>query len=290
MKPAPFDFLAPNSLSSALEIMDQHGYDAKLLAGGQSLIPAMNFRLIQPMLLVDLNRITELDFIRETDDGGISIGSLTRQRRLERDAIIERVAPLLHETIPYIAHPQIRNRGTIGGTLAHADPAAELPVIMVALDGRFRLKGISGERWVAARDFFEGIFTTSLAPEEILVEVVIPPMKPGTGWSFIEFSRRKGDYALLGVAALLRVDEAGICQEAKLVYLNAGEIPIVAREASSRLVGAKPSPAIFEQVAAYAAEKEISPTGDIHASVPYLRHLARVLTIRALNSALRRVS
>lgn len=290
MKPAPFDFLAPNSLSSALEIMDQHGYDAKLLAGGQSLIPAMNFRLIQPMLLVDLNRITELDFIRETDDGGISIGSLTRQRRLERDAIIERVAPLLHETIPYIAHPQIRNRGTIGGTLAHADPAAELPVIMVALDGRFRLKGISGERWVAARDFFEGIFTTSLAPEEILVEVVIPPMKPGTGWSFIEFSRRKGDYALLGVAALLRVDEAGICQEAKLVYLNAGEIPIVACEASSRLVGAKPSPAIFEQVAAYAAEKEISPTGDIHASVPYLRHLARVLTIRALNSALRRVS
>lgn len=290
MKPAPFEFLAPDSLPSAIEIMDQHGYDAKLLAGGQSLIPAMNFRLVQPTLMVDLNRITELDFVKEAAGGELRIGALTRQSRMERDAVIERLAPLLHETIPHIAHPQIRNRGTLGGTLAHADPAAELPLIMVTLDGRLCLKNASGERWVKATDFFEGIFTTALAPEEILIEVAIPPMKPHTGWSFVEFARRRGDYALLGVAALLALDEGGICREAKLVYLNAGEVPMAASEAAAGLVGERLTPALFEEASAYAADKEISPTGDIHASVPYLKHLARVLTVRALNTAVNRVS
>ena len=162
MKPAPFEYLAPDSLSSALEIMAEHGDDAKLLAGGQSIIPAMNFRLVQPTLLVDLNRLTDLDYIKAGVNGGLRIGALTRLRQLERDPLVASRAPLIYESMHYIAHPQIRNRGTIGGSLVHADPAAELPVFMVALGGRFLVRNNSGERWISTDDCFIGIFTTAL--------------------------------------------------------------------------------------------------------------------------------
>lgn len=284
MKPAPFEYLAPDSLAATVEIMSENGDDAKLLAGGQSLIPAMNFRLIQPMLLVDLNKVSELSYIRSTEEGELRIGAMTRQRLLETDPVIANQAPLIAETMPYIAHPQIRNRGTIGGSLVHADPAAELPVIMVALDGQFLVRNESGERWIHSSNYFLGIFTTAIQPDEVLVEIAIPSLGPRTGWSFVEFARRQGDYALLGVAAILTLDSSGNCSQARLVYLNAGDTPIVAQQATDILLNEKPSPALYQEVADV-ADAAIEPTANIHASVPYLRHLSRVLTVRALDQA-----
>lgn len=290
MKPAPFEYLAPDSLSSALDIMAEYGDEAKVLAGGQSLVPSMNFRLLQPSLLVDLNGIDELNYIREEEGGGLRIGAMTRQRQLEKEALVASRLPLLHEAMPHVAHFQIRNRGTLGGSLAHADPAAELPVIMVALDGRIRVKSKERERWIAAEEFFEGVFATSLADDEILVDVFLPSLPSRTGWSFVEFSRRKGDYALLGVAALVTVDRGGICRQARLVYLNAAEYPVNARRAAEVLEGEKPEAKLLAAAADVAVESEIRPAGHIHASVPYLQHLARILTRRALETALARAT
>jgi carbon-monoxide dehydrogenase medium subunit len=290
MKPPSFEYVAPVSLTEALDILSENGDDAKVLAGGQSLVPAMNFRLVEPALLVDLNGLNDLSYVKKEASGEIRIGAMTRQRVIERDPLIEATQPLLHETMPNIAHSQIRNRGTIGGSLVHADPAAELPMIMVTLDGRFKLHRSTGERWISAIDFYQGLFFTDLADDEILVEVGIPALKENTGTCFVEFARRKGDYALLGVAAVLTVDEAGICRGARLVYLNAGDIPIVATGAASLLIGEQPGSIVFEEAANHAVAEEIAPMGDIHASVPYLLHLARVLTVRALNRAYQRAT
>ena len=288
MKPAPFEYAVPDSLIEVLELLASHGEDAKLLAGGQSLVPAMNFRLTQPSLLIDLNRLDELDYIFENSDGLLKIGAMTRQRQLERDPLIEIKAPLLHETMPFIAHEQIRNRGTFGGSIAHADPASELPVIITALNGRVLFQSLRGQRWVSADDCFVGIFTTDIEADEMLIEVEIPPLPPRTGWSFNEFARRSGDYALIGLAAVMTLDEEGICWSAKIVYLNAGDTPVSAEAASSILIGERPSRELFESVAEE-AQLEINPTGDIHATEPYLRHLARVLTVRALTTAYERI-
>src|SRR3954451_661416 len=221
MKPAPFDYEAPASLDAALDLLARHGADAKILAGGQSLIPVMNFRLAEPALLIDINRVAELDFIRRDGDGTMRIGALTRQRRLERDSFVAAAAPLLHEAVPFIAHPQIRNRGTFGGSLAHADPAAELPALAVALDARLRLRRQGGDRWVDAADFFAGLFTTALEPEEILAEAAIPPAPPRTGLAFLEIARGHGAYARPGAAARLPLDAPGRCRAARLVYSRA---------------------------------------------------------------------
>ncbi|MGB3715237.1 MAG: xanthine dehydrogenase family protein subunit M [Candidatus Promineifilaceae bacterium] len=288
MKPAPFKYTSPPTLTAVLDLLAENAYDAKLLAGGQSLIPAMNFRLTQPAMLIDLNRLGELDYVRIRDNNAVQIGSMTRQRTLERDPLIRDMVPLMSETLPFIAHSQIRNRGTIGGSLAHADPAAELPAILVALQGRLRLRNRMGERWVPAEAFFKGIFTTDLAQDEVIVEVEIPSVSKGEGWSFLEFSRRKGDYALMGVAALLTVDHQGFCRSVRLVYLNSGEVPIIASQATASLEGEKPSDRLFEAAARVAAQDVIAPTANIHASVPYLRHLAYSLTKRALDVALSR--
>jgi|SRR6185436_2912894 len=296
MKPASFEYLAPDSLDAALEAVARHGGDAKLLAGGQSLIPVMNFRLAQPAVLIDLNRLRELDYIRSDgpradDGGGLRIGAMTRQRTLERDPLVASRAPLLSEAVPFIAHPQIRNRGTIGGSLAHADWRAELPAVAVALRARLRLRRAGGERWVEARDFFAGLLTTLLEPDEILVEVALPPPPPRSGWAFVEVARRHGDYAQVGVAAGVSLDETGRCREARLVYLSVGDRPVEAREAARLLEGAAVSEGIDEAIAA-AAEKasrdEMDPTGDIHASSAFKEHLARVLTGRALRRAFAR--
>ena len=288
MKPAPFEYLAPDSLDAALEALARYGGEAKVLAGGQSLIPVMSFRLAQPAVLVDLNRISGLDFIRRGEDGGLRIGAMTRQRRLERDPVVAEVAPLLREAVPWIAHPQIRNRGTFGGSLAHADPAAELPAIAVALRARLRLRKAGGERWVEATSFFAGLFTTSLEPDEILVEAALPPLAPRTGWSFLEVARRHGDYAQVGVAAMVTLGEDGRCREARLVYLSVGDAPVEAREAARLLVGGDLSPAAIEAAAEKASRDEMSPRADIHASPAFRRHLARVLTGRALRRAAER--
>ena len=287
MKPAPFDYQAPHSLEEALALKAQYGDDAKFLAGGQSLIPAMNFRLVQASLLVDVNDLPNLDFVREAHGGELRVGALTRQRKLERDPLVARHAPLLRETMPHVAHPQIRNRGTLGGSLAHADPAAELPVIAVALGARLRAQSARGDRWIAVEDFFKGLFTTDLAADEMLVEVALPALPPRTGTAFIEFARRRGDYALMGVAAVVTLDGDGVCQQARLVYLNAGDGPVSAQQAAGLLRGEKPSAKVIEAAAASAGD-EINPMGNVHASPDYQRHLARVLTRRALTLALER--
>jgi carbon-monoxide dehydrogenase medium subunit len=287
MKPAPFEYLAPDSLDAALEALAGSGGDAKLLAGGQSLIPVMNFRLAQPAFLVDLNRIRELDYVRE-EAGGLRIGAMTRQRILERDPLVARLSPLLAETMPFIAHPQIRNRGTVGGSLAHADPAAELPAVAVALDARFRLRRSAGERWVEARDFFNGLFSTVLEPDEMLVEVALPASPPRTGWAFLEVARRHGDYAQVGVAARVTLDDAGKCREARLVYLSVGDGPVEARGAARLLAGTDGGGEAIAAAADKASRDEMDPTGDIHASSDFKRHLARVVTGRALRRAFAR--
>ncbi|HEX5761218.1 MAG TPA: FAD binding domain-containing protein [Thermoanaerobaculia bacterium] len=290
MKPAPFAYEAPDSLGAALDLLARHGGDAKVLAGGQSLIPVMNFRLAQPALLVDLNRLPGLDFVRRTPAGGLAIGAMTRQRRLEREPLIREAAPLLAEAIPYIAHPQIRTRGTIGGSLAHADPAAELPAVAVALRARFRLQREGGERWVDAASFFAGLFTTELAAEELIVEVELPPPPPRAGWAFLEVARRHGDYAQVGVAALVALEADGRCREARLVYLSVGDAPVVAERAAAQLAGEVPTEEAIAAAADTAAREEMDPTGDLHASARFKRHLARVLTVRALRLATARAA
>jgi CO/xanthine dehydrogenase FAD-binding subunit len=287
MKPAPFEYHAPMSLEQALEIKAQHGDDARLLAGGQSLVPAMNFRIMQPSMLVDLNRVAELSYIREEGDV-IRVGCMARERHLEFDTSIKKQAPLLHEATPFIAHPQIRNRGTIGGSIVNADPAAELPVLMLALNALLKAQNKSGERWIEAKDFFVGMFTTALKPDEILVEIEIPFMPPRTGWSFMEVAPRAGDYALMGVAAQVTLDETGKCAGAKLVYLNAGEGPVDAIEAANRLQGEIITDVLIDDVAMDASEKEINPFGNIHTSPEFQRHLAKVLTKKTLKQAFQR--
>ena len=290
MKPAPFEYIAPESLDGALAALQEHGFDAKLLAGGQSLVPVMNFRLAQPAMLIDLNPLTALNYIRhDTATDELRLGAMTRQRQLEHSPLVKQHAPLLHETMPHIAHPQIRNRGTLGGSLAHADPAAELPVIAVALNGRFHLQSAADDRWIAAADFFTSLFETACADNEMLTEVALPPLPPRTGTAFTEMARRHGDYALAGVAAVVTLDANQVCTAARLVYLNLGEIPIVAETASSILVGHAFSEELVAETAV-SARQAIDPTGDIHATADYKRHLADVLTKRALRQAFARAA
>jgi carbon-monoxide dehydrogenase medium subunit len=285
MKPAPFEYAAPDTIEAALALKAAHGDDAKFLAGGQSLVPAMNYRLVQASLIVDLNRAPGLDYIERGADDGLRLGGLTRQRALERSPLVRDHAPLLHQAMPFIAHPQIRNRGTLGGSLAHADPAAELPVVAVALQARLLARSTRGDRWLWAADFFQGLFTTALEPDEMLVGVDLPPWPARTGAAFEEFARRRGDYALLGVAAVLTLDEAGQCRQARLVYLNAGDGPRDAVQAAALLAGQPPTGEAFAAAAEHAAAHEIEPVGNVHAAPDYQRHLARVLTRRALAAA-----
>lgn len=288
MKPAPFKYLSPSSLDEALEMLGEHGPDAKLLAGGQSLIPAMNFRLLQPSALIDLNHVPDLSFIRQDGNGGLSIGAMTRQSSVEHDPKVRQIAPLLHQTMPRIAHRQIRNRGTMGGSLVHADPAAELPVVTTALRCRFKLRSQGGERWVAAQDFFVGMFTTETRPDEILEEIAIEPSPARTGWAFLEVARRSGDYAMAGVAAMLTLDEHMQISDARLVYLNVGDGPVEATQAEELLVGQAPGDKAFAEAAQIAAEEEMTPFGNLHATPEYQRHLAQVLTRRVLAQAAER--
>lgn len=288
MKPAPFKYYAPTTVEEALAHLAEHGWDAKPLAGGQSLIPTMNFRLAQPAVLVDLNHVSELFYIRPDGNGGLHIGAMTRQSQVERDPLVAQRAPLLHETMPHIAHPQIRNRGTVGGSIAHADPAAELPAVILALGGRFRIRSQAGERRVPADEFFLGLFTTALQPADLLAEIALPPMPPRSGWSFQEIARRHGDYALVGVAALVTLDDRNQCQQARLVFLSVGEGPVEAHQAAALLRGQLPTPEVIRAAAETAASADVDPGSDIHASADFRRHLAKVLTRRALEQALKR--
>jgi CO/xanthine dehydrogenase FAD-binding subunit len=288
MKPPPFEYYAPTTVAAALAHLNQYGYEAKPLAGGQSLIPTMNFRLAQPGVLIDLNPISELAYIRPNSDGGLRIGAMTRQREVERDPLVAERAPLIRETMPYIAHPQIRNRGTFGGSLAHADPAAELPAVATALNARFHARSQAGERWLPASEFFVSLFATALEPEELLVEIELPPLLPRTGWAFTEMARRHGDYALVGVAAVVTLDEWEQCRQARLVFLSVGDGPVEATQAAQLLLGQTPTAEAIRAAAETAAQADIAPNSDIHASADFRRHLARVLTQRVLTQAVER--
>ena len=289
MKPPPFRYVAAESLANALALKAEHGDDARFLAGGQSLIPAMNFRLAQPAMLVDVNPLRDLDYVRAADDGALRIGALTRTRTLERHALVAERQPLVHEAVPHVAHPQIRNRGTLGGNLAHADPASELPAVLLALGARLRAQSSRGERWIEAQDFFVGVFTTALRSDEMLVEVEWPALPPRTGTCFMEVARRRGDYAMMGVAAVVTLDDDGACANAALAYCNAGATPVRSAGAAQALVGARTDEQRIRDAAA-AAERDLDPSGNVHASKAFQRHLAGVLTRRALQTAVARAS
>jgi len=293
MKPAPFDYYAPTSVEESLDRVAQLGNDAKILAGGQSLIPTMNFRLAQPSALIDLNNIPELAYIRPADDGGVLIGAMTRQSTVERAPLIAERAPLVREAMPHIAHPQIRTRGTFGGSIAHADPAAELPAVTVALGARYRVRNKAGERWIPAEEFFVGLFTTLLQPDEVLVEIALPAMPPRSGWSFQEVARQSGAYGLVGVATRVTSDETPSgrrCRQVRMVFLSCGEKPMLAQHAAKALVGQAPTPEAIRAAAEAAAKDDVDPSSDIHASAAYRRHLVKVLAARALAQAFQRAN
>jgi CO/xanthine dehydrogenase FAD-binding subunit len=287
MKPAPFKYIVATSLEHALLLKAQHGDEAKFLAGGQSLIPTMNFRLARPAILIDINGIERLAGIRSSA-GATRIGPLTRYRALQRDAAFTQAFPLIGEALPHIAHPQIRNRGTIGGNLSHADPASELPAISVALGARFRVQTAHHERWIEAADFFVSALTTDLQLDEMLVEIELPPTKPRTGSCFMEIARRRGDFAIAGVAAMVTLDARDECVDVRLALCGVGETPVDARSAADGLIGHAPTEAAICDVAAF-VQKMIDPGGSVQATADYQRHIAGVLTERALQTACQRV-
>ena len=281
MKPAPFDWHAPATLAEALALKARHGDAARFLAGGQSLVPAMNFRVAQPEVLVDLNRVAGLSGLTWAEDGTLVIGAMTRYREIERSAEVAQRLPLLVEALAEVAHPQIRTRGTLGGNLAHADPASEMPAVMLALEARFRLASMRGEREVAAADFFAAPLTTILEADEMLAEIRIPPLPARSGTAFLEVARRRGDYAMLGVAAVLVRDAAGRCAEARLAFLSAGPTPLRTPRAEALLRGRVLDDATLED-AATLVRQEVDPMGSVQANPAYQRHLAGVLARRAL--------
>ncbi|WP_322508239.1 xanthine dehydrogenase family protein subunit M, partial [Anaerolinea sp.] len=282
MKPIPFEYFAPTTVEEALEHLSNLGYGGKVLAGGQSLIPAMNFRMARPGALVDLNGIPELAYIKPTADGGLAIGTMTRDSKVEHSPEVAKRFPLLPEVMPNIAHPQIRNRGTFGGSIAHADPAGQLPAISIVLNANLKVLKKGGERWVKAEEFFLGPFMTVLEPEEMLAEVVLPALPPRTGSSYQQVSRQKGGYSMAAVASVVTLDEAGKCTNARMVMISVGDVPILSAAALRILVGQKPTPEAIAEVAEIAASQEIDPGTDIHATAEYRRHLIRVLVRRSL--------
>src|SRR5947207_14529954 len=287
MKPAPFDYFSPGAVDEALALLAEHGDEAKPLAGGQSLIPAMNFRMPRPDVRVNMNGDAELALVR-AEAGGVAVGAMTRQRTVERSDVVARAAPLLAEAMPSIAHPQIRNRGTVGGSIAHADPSAELPAVMLALEARFQAKSATGERSIPAGEFFKGMLETALAPGELLVEIAVPPLPGRSGTAFVEMARRHGDYALVGVAAVVTLDSRGRCQTARIACLSVGDGPVLLVEAGKVLAGQSPSEELLRAAGDAAATSDVDPPSDIHASAAYRRQLVAVLTRRALARAFER--
>jgi carbon-monoxide dehydrogenase medium subunit len=288
MKPAPFRYFAASSLDHALSLKAEHGDEARFLAGGQSLIPAMNFRLARPAVLIDINGLAELAGIDRIRDNEIRIGAVTRYRALERDGDFLKACPLFADALPQIAHPQIRNRGTIGGNLSHADPASELPAVALAMRARMRMKSARGEREVAASEFFVGLLTTAVETDEMLTEIILPVPAPGSGSCFMEIARRRGDFALAGVAGVITLDEERRCAAVRLALCGVGDTPVDASAAAASLVGQPCTDKAVDDVTA-AVRGMIAPSGNVHASAAYQRHVAGVLVGRALKTALRRI-
>jgi len=283
MKPSAFEYFTTSTVAQAISLLEQYEDEAKIIAGGQSLVPMMNFRIAKPGVLIDINGIKELDYIRQEDDE-LVIGALTRERDLELSPLVQEKCPILTKAISLIGHASIRNRGTIGGSLAHADPAAEIPVAIYGLDAKMRVVGPSGERTLEPEEFFLSYLTTSLEPSEILVEVRIPVLSQKTGWSFVELTRRRGDFYIVAVATLLFMKERGVCKEAHISVGGAGPTPIRAEEAEELLAGQVITDELIEKAGQEAAEAA-DPESDYHASAEYRRDMTRVFVQRGLTEA-----
>ena len=286
MKPPRFEYFAPRTLDEALGLFAGHGDRAKLLAGGQSLIPLLNFRLAHPEALIDLNRIPDLAYIR-ADDGGVAMGALTRQHAVERSDAVRTSVPIVAEACRLIGHLPIRHRGTIGGNLAHADPASELPAVMLALEAQLTVASAKGTRTLPADRFFVGPLSTALQTGEMLTEIRLPGLPPRTGGAFVEMARRAGDYALVGVAALVTLDGSGRCRRARVALCGVGPTPIRAGAAEDALVGQTPDGAALDEAAARAAAAT-SPPSDLHGSADFRRKLARHFARLAIATATER--
>jgi carbon-monoxide dehydrogenase medium subunit len=286
MKPPRFDYLAPRTLDEALAHLHHHGDQAKILAGGQSLIPMLNFRLAHPGVVVDVNRLIELAYVRQ-HDGGVAVGALTRQHAVERSELIRARVPVVAEACRFIGHAPIRHRGTFGGNLAHADPASELPAVMVALEAELAVASRTGSRAVPAGQFFTGPLTTALRPDEMLTEIRIPAPPPRTGGAFVEMARRAGDFALVGVAALITLDGAGKCERVRIALCGVGPTPVRARAAEDALTGQAPT-ATALAAAADRAAAATSPPSDVHGSAEFRKKLARHFARQAIAAAVER--
>lgn len=286
MKPARFDYDDPADLDAVLAHLASAGDEAKVLAGGQSLVPLMNFRLARPAMLIDINRVESLAYLADAS-GGLAIGALTRQADLERSRLAAERFPVLVEAVRYVGHAQIRNRGTVGGSVAHADPAAELPCALTALEARFLVASVGGRRELAADALFQDLFTTAIRPEELLVEIRLPQLPPATGHAFVEFARRHGDFALGGACALLSLGKDGRCERARLALLGAGPRPVRAIAAEGLLEGGALTAGDLTSAAKVAVEG-VTPVGDIHGSSEYRVGLLQVMAQRALEKAARR--
>lgn len=288
MKPASFEFFDPRNLNEALSLLNRYGSEAKVLAGGQSLMPLMNLRLVRPRVIIDINRVSELSFINTDRDEGLAIGSLTRQRLAERSSFVQERNPLLAEAIRLIGHIQIRNRGTIGGSFVHADPAAELPALAVLLNAEFVLRRLNGTRVVQAKDFFQGYMTTVIEPTELLSEIRFPPGVPQCGWAIQEISRRVGDFAVAGVATLLSADAHNTCRDARIALFGVSSTPVRIERAEAILKGTHLE-SLTRAEAARVVSESLEPDSDVHASAEYRKEVAGVLTRRALETALQRL-
>jgi len=286
MKPAPFEYIMPDTVDEALGVLAEQGSEAKVLAGGQSLVPLMNFRLARPQYLIDINGLTELAYLRQAD-GSIAIGALTRQSELLRSSLVREQCPLVEYAARFIGHSAIRNRGTVGGSVAHADPAAELPGVFLALDAEFIVRSTQGKRKIPAQDLFITFFTTSLEPTELLAEVRVPSLSPGTGWAFEETSRRHGNLAVAASTVVASLAQTGLCDRVTIALSGVGEVPLRAQSAESVLIGNAPTDSLIQEAAAKVAE-DIEPDTDVQATAEYRRHVTTVLTARALKKAFQR--
>ena len=283
MKPPLFDYACPESLDEAVAFLASHGGDAKILAGGQSLVPLLNFRMLRPALLVDINRLAELDFLEGTQDGGLRIGALTRHHTLEMSPLVAERFPLLGAAMTHVAHLAIRNRGTIGGSLSHADPAAELPMMALLLDAEIGTQSPGGARRHKAEDFFTGPLSTVLTDDEIVTEIHLPGLPPQTGWGFEEFSLRSGDFAIAAASAAVTLADGKIAG-ARLAVTGVDDTPLRLRTVEAALTGQRPAVEVFA-AAGRQARDAVNPPSDLRASADYRRHLTAVLVERVLTAA-----
>jgi len=286
MKPPRFRYVRPATLDEALATLAAHADDAKIIAGGQSLVPMMNFRLLAPTVLIDVNRLPDLDAIAAGESGGLTVGALTRHRALETSRPVADAFPVLRHAVTYIGHLAIRNRGTIGGSLSHADPTAELPLMSVLLDARLTVASARGERTIAAGEFFLGPLATALEPDEMLVRVEFPPVGGASGWAFEEFARRSGDYAIAAVGVVLAATDDRV-DSVRIAVAGGGGGPVRVGAAEAILTGARFDEATLE-AAVRALDAALDPTGDLQVSAEYRRHLIGVLARRAVQAAWRR--